>query len=258
MPPDSVRALVADKLSRMVHVGVLQAGDLLPSERDLCEVFGVARQTIRAALAILESRLMLAISHGRRSRVLGPGRLNAVDGTGALKRLQQRSASDVYQALLVLDTEIGMLVARNADEQAVRRLAQLASLLPGAVHDPLCYQMVEYELRSLIYGACGNKLMGDMAMDFYGFACEQRRRLLSDPQALRIGAEQHVAVAAAVRERDGPGATRIMKEHAAALMVLGHDMKAPAPAPDIGRRPLQQLAPLQAMAPRATGLWPGA
>lgn len=257
-PADTVRTLVADKLSRMVHVGVLQAGDLLPSERDLCEVFGVARQTIRAALAILEGRLMLSISHGRRSRVLGPGQLGEVDGAGALKRLQRRCASDIYQALLVLDAEVAVLAARNADARTVKRLESLGELLCSAVQDPLCFQMLEYELRSLVYGSCGNKLMGDMALDFYGYAAAQRRRLLlEDMQALGRGAEQLRAVIAAIRARDGLAAARVMKEQAAALIVLTHEPCAPpATAADDGSRTLAPLPSIPTMA-RGASLWPG-
>src|SRR5437016_3519168 len=55
-PADPVRTVVADKLARMIHIGLLDAGDPLPSERSLCEVFRVARQSVRAALGILEGR----------------------------------------------------------------------------------------------------------------------------------------------------------------------------------------------------------
>jgi DNA-binding FadR family transcriptional regulator len=228
------RNVVADKLAHMVHVGLLEAGDELPGERDLCEVFGVARQTVRAALAILESRLMLAISHGRRSRVVGTGRLDEVDAANALKRLPERRAEDVFHALLLIDAEMASQTVRHVGSQALARIDALVALLPRVARDPLCYQMLEYEVRALVYGSCGNRLLADMAMDFYGYASRQRRRLLGDPQCLQRSVDLQVMLADGLRARDAHQVGQVMKEQVEALAAL--------PAQEPCRREEQRLA----------------
>lgn len=253
---DSARMAVADKLARMVHVGLLESGDALPSERDMCEVFGVARQTVRAALGILEGRLMIAISHGRRSRVLGPGSLSTVDSADALKRLHERSASDVFQTLQFIEAQATQQAARDIGESTLSQLDVLVALLPRISHDALSYLMLEYELRGLIYGACTNKLLSEMAMDFYGYGSRLRRRLLGDTQWLQRSADLQVALVSAMHERDGNRAAQIMKEQAESLAALplaqcGPEVKEPvnpAAAPHVPQRSaITQLV-----------VWPGA
>jgi GntR family transcriptional regulator, sialic acid-inducible nan operon repressor len=228
LPADPVRTVVADKLAHMIHIGLLDAGDPLPSERSLCEVFRVARQSVRGALGILEGRLMLAISHGRRSRVLGPGRLSEVDSAGALKRLRARQTSDIRQVLLVLDAEIASLSASNAKTQQLDKLDVLVTLLPEIARDPLCYLILDYEIRSLVYACCGNSLLADIAMDFYGHASPQRRQQFQDPEQIKRSSELHTSLAKALRQRDAVKAARIMKEQAEAIAAI--PLRSPGPA----------------------------
>lgn len=220
LPADPVRTVVADKLAHMIHIGLLEAGDPLPSERSLCEVFRVARQSVRGALGILEGRLMLAISHGRRSRVLGPGRLSEIDSAAALKRLRARETSDIKQVLLVLDAEIASLSASNVKTQQLDRLEVLVALLPEMARDPLCYLILDYEIRALVYASCGNSLLADIAMDFYGHASPQRRQLFEDPEQIKRSSELHTSLAKALRQGNAREAARIMNEQAEAIAAI--------------------------------------
>jgi DNA-binding GntR family transcriptional regulator len=56
-----ISGLIADEVSG----GVLQRGDRLPSERELCQRFGVSRVTLRRALADLVRQGVLESSRGR-------------------------------------------------------------------------------------------------------------------------------------------------------------------------------------------------
>ena len=228
---DPVRTIVADKLAHMIHIGLLQAGDPLPSERSLCEVFRVARQSVRAALGILESRLMLAISHGRRSRILGPGRLNEVDSARTLKRLRARETSDIHQVLFVLDSEIASLSAANVKTRELDELDGLVRLLPEIAQDPLCYQILDYEIRSVVYATCGNSLLADIAMDFYGHASPHRRQLFADPEQVKRNSELLTSLAQALRARDARQVALVMNEQAQVLAGLPHLDQSTSEAP---------------------------
>lgn len=232
-PSDSARTVVADKLARMIHIGLLEAGDPLPSERMLCEVFGVARQSVRGGLGVLESRLMVAISHGRRSRILGSGRLCEVDYAEALKRLRARHASDVFQALLVVDAEIASLSAKNIKAQDLDRLDVMLTHLPDIAKDPLCYQMLDYEIRSLVYTSCGNSLLADIAMDAYAHASPQRRQLFADQQEVARSAALQVSLAKALRERDSRQVALILRTQVEGLGALHSQDDSETKAPPV-------------------------
>jgi DNA-binding GntR family transcriptional regulator len=76
---------IADLLRERVRSGALEPGALLPSEAALSAEFGVVRNTVRRALAVLESEGLVEPVPGRGRMVSHPG--------GAL--IYRRIASDL-------------------------------------------------------------------------------------------------------------------------------------------------------------------
>ena len=62
-PPPSRR--VAEELRHAILVGELVPGALLPSERELARTYGIARNTARQAIAILQADGLVDAQHGR-------------------------------------------------------------------------------------------------------------------------------------------------------------------------------------------------
>src|SRR4029078_8201832 len=63
---------VVVRLEAMIHEGELNPGDLLPSERQLMEHFGVGRPAIREALFALHRMGLVVVANGERPRVSSP------------------------------------------------------------------------------------------------------------------------------------------------------------------------------------------
>jgi GntR family transcriptional regulator, sialic acid-inducible nan operon repressor len=60
---------VVDRLKALIAAGKLQSGQLLPSERELMDMFGVGRPAVREALQTLNTMGFVTTSRGERSRV---------------------------------------------------------------------------------------------------------------------------------------------------------------------------------------------
>jgi GntR family transcriptional regulator, transcriptional repressor for pyruvate dehydrogenase complex len=59
-----VYAEVASQISRLIEAGRFKPGDRLPPERDLAEMFGVSRTSVRDAIRVLEMRGFVEPRHG--------------------------------------------------------------------------------------------------------------------------------------------------------------------------------------------------
>src|SRR6202043_2315038 len=73
---------VAEQVERFITGNSLSPGDRLPGERELCELLGVSRTSVREALRSLQTRGIVAVRHGKGVFVADPG-----EGDSALRQL---------------------------------------------------------------------------------------------------------------------------------------------------------------------------
>ncbi|RVX44924.1 regulatory GntR family protein [Nonomuraea polychroma] len=137
---------IVDRLRERITMSMYPKGSMLPSEAALCAEFGVARNTVRRALAVLEDegliltipakgRLVLggdkpkdepylyqAIARELRGEIergeLAPG--STLPSESQLRRTHGVSRSTVRQALVVLERE-GLIVSEHGRGRFVRR-----------------------------------------------------------------------------------------------------------------------------------------
>ena len=63
---------IVNIVKRNLSAGTLNAGDLLPSESELCRAYNVSRSTVRQAIGILESEGLVVRKQGRGTFVAAP------------------------------------------------------------------------------------------------------------------------------------------------------------------------------------------
>jgi DNA-binding FadR family transcriptional regulator len=109
---------IVDRLMQRIESGEIAAGEQLPSERELMEVYGVGRVAVREALQELARSGIVEISHGERARVVVPTAHLLIEqiagGARHMLRMQPEMLTHLKEARLFL--EIGMV--RFAAERA--------------------------------------------------------------------------------------------------------------------------------------------
>jgi DNA-binding GntR family transcriptional regulator len=76
---------LAAVLRERIRGGELAPGQRMPSEKDLHDEFGLARETVRRALAILRSEGLVEVRHGHGTFVVeAPGRIELRPGDSAI------------------------------------------------------------------------------------------------------------------------------------------------------------------------------
>ncbi|HUO23796.1 MAG TPA: FadR/GntR family transcriptional regulator [Caulobacteraceae bacterium] len=209
----TVKDQISDKLAYMIHSGLLQAGDELPSERDLAATLGVSRVTVRAAIRVLQERRMIEIHQGSRTRVLGPGPAPFYETVGALGRLRDRSFGEVAEARELVETQVIALAAQRIGGAELARLESLLGDQEGMLEDPIGFQISDREFHDTLYGACRNKLLVDVAADFYDYALEFRRAALQRPGAIAQSVAEHREILAALSAHNPESAKAAMQQH---------------------------------------------
>nr|WP_026124681.1 winged helix-turn-helix domain-containing protein [Nocardiopsis baichengensis] len=130
---------IADRLRARIASGELAPGAEVPSEADLGAEFGVARTTVRRALAVLEREGLVAVAPGRGRTVSGPGSPAPFPGESAAARIARDLAGQVAGGDLApgdrLPSEHALAaehgVSRGTARQALARL-ETAGLVEAA------------------------------------------------------------------------------------------------------------------------------
>jgi GntR family transcriptional regulator, transcriptional repressor for pyruvate dehydrogenase complex len=112
---------VAEQIERFVAGNGLAPGDRLPGERELCELLGVSRASVREALRSLETRGLVRVRHGKGVFVAAPD-----EGERALQRfsrLREVGLEELFAMREVLEVPAAGWAATEASDE------QLASLI---------------------------------------------------------------------------------------------------------------------------------
>lgn len=110
-----------------------QPGDRLPDERSLAIEMGVSRTSLREAIKILVAGGVLVIRRGVGTFVSEtPGKVEDPFGF-AYAEDKKQLLSDWYQCRLIIESEAMELVAKNAADEELEGLEELA--LPPRRHD---------------------------------------------------------------------------------------------------------------------------
>src|SRR5882757_2666583 len=121
---------IVEQVKVLIRQGRLIPGDRLPSERDLCDRFGVSRVTVREALRMLEAGGLVEIRVGAKGGafVTTPTSEQIGEGLADLLNLSPMTASNVTEARQIFELGIvPMAVARATDEDISALRAMLDS-----------------------------------------------------------------------------------------------------------------------------------
>ena len=214
--PGRTSALIVEQIRWLIRQGQLLPGDRLPAERELCELFGVSRVTVREALRVLESSGLLDVRVGAKGGafVTAPSGDRVRDGIADLLTMSSLSAVEVTEAREVLEMGIVPLVCARATEKDLDDLDELCRTARRALRRNEYTMAMSTEFHIRVAQAAHNGAVELIIESFRGaLLLSLQRASQTAPEMGRKGTEEHTAFVAAVRQRDSEKASAIMFEH---------------------------------------------
>ncbi len=198
----SIRTLVADKVAALIASGILQVGDLLPSERELAAAFRVSRETVRGGLQILATREIIEVSHGARTRVISADVGPIATSLRESKLINSYDLESIHASRLLVEREVVADAARRIDEPTLRLLEESLVQQRRATDDPVRFLICDREFHLAIYRCSGNAALADFVSDLYTYMMEHRRRAVGRPGAIARSFRDHEMIVEGLRARD--------------------------------------------------------
>jgi GntR family transcriptional regulator, trigonelline degradation regulator len=215
--PAPLRKQIVERLREAIIEGHLKAGERL-RERELCEMLGVSRTSIREALVELESE----------------GLIHNVPNKGPLVTpISVKLAEDIYELRGVLEGLAARLFARNASEAQLAELERATAELDRVYSNlaPGPFLKAKSRFYDILMDGAGNELAAHVLRGIHARVSQLRVTSVSDPSRTRASIEEIHRILAALKTRNEEEAWRASTEHVAnaarvALNVLRNQQNA--------------------------------
>lgn len=208
--------LVARDLASYIVDNDLPVGTRLPTERELVEVLGVGRTTLREALRLLESRGVISIRAGRQGGpvVRRPRANDLGEALTLVLQFEKASLDDVIQARIAIEPTVARLAAANATPEQLARMQESIDRTGEDLDDHANFLRQTQVFHATMAEAAGNALLGifidsikqiaDAAVASGVKYTRRRRKAVMDV---------HQQILDALTARDGDIAAKAMADH---------------------------------------------
>jgi len=200
---------------RIINDEALRAGDRLPSEARLAELFGMSRTIVREALARLASDGITEARRGAGSYV----KRRPSERLGTHLPMDALAATlGTYEVRFVLEAESARLAALRRSNEQLETIEAALEALRGALFSNAPAHDEDWQLHRAVVIATGNAAfvpvfdhLHDSVMHILRAGVDISRS--RPPQVIGAMMEEHDAIVDAIRVRDADGAALAMRWH---------------------------------------------
>ena len=205
--------LVVSHVRGQIERGELKPGDRLPPERELAQLVGVSRPSVRAGLRSLSAMGVVHTRHGSGTYIAdGPPALDSRP-LSMLASLHGFTPEQMFEARRVLEVGVAGLAAERATGDQVAAMAEEVTGMFASVEDPQTFLMHDVRFHRSVAMASGNPILASLVEMVSSLYFEQRRKSLPRGRDLRETAIIHRNIYHAVRAHDADRARREMSVH---------------------------------------------
>jgi DNA-binding FadR family transcriptional regulator len=211
---------VVEQIQSAILDGRLEPGDKLPAERELGEIFGTSRGTLREALRVLEQKglIEIRVGVGGGAIVKDPGGEQITESLDLLIRSQKISLNHLAEFREDVEGTVTGMAAERATDDDIRHLQDLlevakASWELGAAQWTE-FMRVDEKVHMFMARISGNpiyeyilKTVHDNIHIYYD------RYLPWGPKELNENYDDLCQLVAAVADKDAERAVRVAREH---------------------------------------------
>lgn len=213
-PPEAKRLyqVVASQIRQLIAAGHFPPLSRLPAERELAQLLGVSRPSLREALIALEIGGSVEVRMGSGIYVTSRAE-KAPSQEGGLGE----SPSEIMQARIAVEGAVIVLATARASEQAVAELAALLEAMRHRIDAGESPLEQDRRFHLAIAALAGNSVLGRLVGDLFDARHSGIHQLLSSKfdsdKTWRVALAEHEAIVTALEARDPLRAEAAMRMH---------------------------------------------
>lgn len=212
----ALKELIASQIEEAILDRKYLPGSKLPSENELCKMFGVSRTSVREAVQILQAHGLVDIEKGKGIFVKNISSESVSDNI--LKFLELRFEGDYYFDLIharqIIEPGIAYLAALNRTEEDLQKLKKDIDDIKSNDGDPIKHAEYDMAFHMHISKASKNKLLPLLIKPIHKLMPAVKSKILSDVKDAKNAAViWHTKIYKMIKIQDPDGAKNMMIAH---------------------------------------------
>lgn len=204
--------IVANLLS-LIRERELRPGDKLPPERELAAMMQVSRPSLREALRALAIMNIIEIRQGDGTYVTSLEPELLMEHLDFVFALTDATFLQLFEARRILEPGIVAMAAERITDEEIASLEACISRSIELVDDHAAFAEADLEMHELIAKAARNTILERFMASLTQLGKVSRRRTVALPGVTRQSVQDHIAIAAALKQRDPAAARAAMLQH---------------------------------------------
>ncbi|MCF8565148.1 FadR family transcriptional regulator [Alicyclobacillus tolerans] len=195
--------------------GTLHGGDKMPNERELSEILGIGRSTLREAVQVLSILNLLDVRPGQGTFIADEhSEFNAAPFSWGLI-LRKNSFTELIESRIFLEQECVRLASLRATEQEYAKLERAYREMEQALENEDTGQLVsaDVEFHLVIAHSAHNSVLYEMLRTIRTLMQIWISKAMEDSRSLKPTISEHKLIFEAMLNRNGELAARYMGSH---------------------------------------------
>ena len=204
--------IVAERLLGLISSRHLGPGDAVPSERELVQLYGVGRSSIREALRMLESKGVIKNS-GNGTFAVAEFANTLNDSLSFLVSVEEADYGELFEVRRILEGEAAALAASRRGDDEVERMAAAIAEMESALDSEEGFITADLRFHLTIAEASGNRLIALLMEAIRSLLQRSLSSAYQIPGSPESAVVLHRLILEAIAERRPEEARQRMQEH---------------------------------------------
>lgn len=205
-------------------------GSILPAERELSELIGVTRTTLREVLQRLARDGWLTIQHGKPTKVNNFWETSGLNILETLARLDHDSVPQLIDNLLSARTNISSIYIRSALRNNPERVLELLRETDTTADTAEAYTDLDYRIFQGLAFASGNPIYGLIINGLRGLYTRVGLYYFSNVDARRLAAKFYGELADMCEHKELESIFALVRQYGIDSGLIWHSMRADMPS----------------------------
>lgn len=204
-----------ERLGACIKTGLFTPGERLPPEREIADMIGVSRTTVRHALHVLAAGHFIESRRGRHGGTFVAGHPPSWEAVSAEETVRRnaRGLDELTAYRRVIEMGTAELAAENATPEQVRELEAIVNEMPEAQREQRTYRSTDVRLHLNIARAAHCPPLFDLVASIQEKSSDLMNCIPFTPEAVSHSNQQHRRLVEAIAAGDADGARRVMRDH---------------------------------------------